>query len=92
VHERTQGATGTVTIDGETVAPFPAESTHPFALTLPPDNVFEAPPGVYEPAAAAGLHVLLMPLRRGRHELHIQGSIGGGSVDVVYHLKVSRRR
>jgi hypothetical protein len=91
VHERAQEATGTVTIDGETVAPFSAESRHAFSLTLPADNVFQAPSGVYEPAAAAGLHVLLMPLRRGRHEIHIQGSIGGSSVDVVYHLKVSRR-
>jgi len=92
VHERTQGATGSVTIDGDTVEPFAAESTHPFSLTLPADNIFApAPAGVYEPAAAAGLHLLLLPLPAGRHELHIQGAIGDTTVDVTYHLKVRRR-
>jgi hypothetical protein len=80
-----------VTIDGETVEPFYAESTYAFSLTLPEDNVFGAPAGVYEAAAAAGLHVLLLPLPRGHHELRIQGSIGEATVDVIYHLTVKRR-
>jgi len=85
-----------VTIDGRALRnlkAYRAEST--FSLWMPEDNLVdvwygaEYPGGMYEPAVADGYWVLLAPLAKGHHELHIQGGISGPdghSIDVTYHI------
>jgi hypothetical protein len=42
------------------------------------------PAGVYAPAAAAGIHLLLAPLPAGQHVIHFTGTNGTGfALDVT---------
>jgi hypothetical protein len=83
--------TGAVEIDGRAVQnlrDYLVESPE-FALTLSAGNVLGAPAGVYAPAAAAGIHLLLAPLAAGEHLIHFTGANGRGfALDVTYHLTV----
>lgn len=91
------GATGSVEIDGTPVQNlsvyFVDPATSPvFSITLPEDNVFGAPAGTYAPAVAGGIYLMLAPLPPGEHVIHVQGSGPGFTVDVTYHLTVTRGR
>jgi hypothetical protein len=66
-----------------------------FGFTLPPQNLFGAPPGSCFPdpdvgtcvpwlAAADGYYLMLPPLPVGEHTIHIHGSGPGFTVDVAY--------
>lgn len=85
------GATSTqVEIDGvpvESIASYRALSPA-FDLILPDDNVFGAPAGLYTPTAADGFYLMLSPLSRGQHTIHIRAEFGADAVDVTYLLTV----
>ncbi|MGH9279440.1 MAG: hypothetical protein ACRD12_15220 [Acidimicrobiales bacterium] len=79
-------------VDGTPVPNLASYRAHSptFSLTLGPDNVLGAPPGVYGPAAADGFYLLLLPLRPGSHTIRFGGRFpDGGTVDVTYHLNVT---
>jgi hypothetical protein len=59
-----------------------------FDLVLPSGNVFNAPAGVYSPTAADGVYLMLRPLSKGEHTLHIRAEFGGNAIDVTYFLTV----
>lgn len=61
-----------------------------FTLTFPPDNVFGVEPGSYYPSAAEGYFVMLAPLSRGEHTIHIFADLGSGfgTSEVTFHLTV----
>jgi len=61
-----------------------------FALILGDDNVFGAPAGTYAPGAADGVYLMLAPLSRGEHVIHLHADFTGTSavVDVTYFLTV----
>ena len=89
------GATGATEIDGTPVQPaghleqrylFASPS---FSLNLPPDNVFNARPGIYSPAAADGIYLMLAPLGSGQHVVHFKGSAAAASVEATYNLTVA---
>ncbi|OHV52906.1 hypothetical protein CcI156_16175 [Frankia sp. CcI156] len=66
---------------------------HPFSITLPDDNIFNAPAGIYTPAVADGIYLLLKPLAPGRHTITFGGTgrsdiTGPFSADITYHLTV----
>jgi hypothetical protein len=67
-----------------------------FPVTLPADNLFGAPAGLY-PATAEGYVLMLSPLPVGQHVLRARATYlnPDGSVefeqDVTYHLTVARR-
>jgi hypothetical protein len=60
-----------------------------FGFTLPADNFFGAPAGVYFPTADEGYYVMLEPLSAGSHLLHFTGSLPGFTLDITYKLTVS---
>jgi hypothetical protein len=61
-----------------------------FIITLPQDNLFQAPPGTYFPAVDEGFYVMLKPLSVGKHTLRIHGENPSFAfvLDVTYHLTV----
>ena len=61
-----------------------------FVLTLPPNNIFQALPGVYFPAVDEGFYVMLTPLSVGEHGLRIHEENPSINLvlDVTYHLTV----
>ncbi len=85
-----------VTVDGRALRnlrAYRADST--LSRWIPEDNLVDAwygaeyPGGEYGPAVADGYWVLLAPLSKGHHELHIEGGIsgpGGHLLDVTYHI------
>src|SRR4029450_5129987 len=82
-----EGASGTAEIDGTPVLNlsnyFVDPDTSPiFSLTLADNNVFGAPTGIYKPAAAGGIYLLLAPLPPGDHVIEFHGSSAGATVDV----------
>lgn len=68
----------------------------PFAFTLPEDNMFQyfgmsVEAGTYEPGVAYSYHVMLAPLSRGEHTIHIYadlGAVGWGTSEVFFDLTV----
>jgi len=68
----------------------------PFSFTLPEDNMFQyfgipVDPGTYEPGVAYTYHVMLAPLSRGQHTIHIYANLeaaGWGTSEVFYDLTV----
>jgi hypothetical protein len=83
----------TATIDGTTVSNLEAyyEESAIFAVTLPDDNIFDAPGGVYGPCVDAGFYLVVRPLPPGEHTIHFAGTVDGFSVDVTYHIRVAQR-
>jgi hypothetical protein len=60
-----------------------------FDLTLPDNNIFGAPAGVYTPTAADGIQLMLAPLRAGSHVIHFHSVFAGSApIDITYHLTV----
>ena len=79
-------------IDGVPIANLTTyRATSPiFDITLPDDNVFGAPPGIYTPSAADGYYLALTPLPPGEHTVHVHARFGTASpTDVTYHLTVA---
>jgi hypothetical protein len=67
----------------------------PFAITLPADNLFGLPSGIYSPAVDDGYYVMLKPLAVGPHTITFTGNspgclpfTGPFSVNVTYTLNV----
>jgi hypothetical protein len=90
-----RSATGlTATIDGATVPNVRAyyEESPIFSVTLPRDNIFGAPGGVYGPCVDAGYYLVVHPLPPGQHTIHFTGTVKTGTppaeftVDVTYHI------
>ena len=87
-------------VDGQPVKKLSRVSSEVFAAALPEDNYFDSPcmgaglgnvpAGIYSPAVADGLYVLLKPLAAGSHTLHFHADnpSQGFSLDVTYHLNV----
>ena len=93
------GATASVTVDGRTLPgrQLVHEQSVPFRVQLPASNVFGLTPDVatdlvLSPSVDQGDYVLLPPLRRGAHTIHIvsalTASCGGATNDITYHLTV----
>ncbi len=61
----------------------------PFDLNYPPENVFNALPGLTR-AVSDGYWLFLRPLPKGAYKIHTLGACSSGrtKVDVVYHLIV----
>ena len=59
-----------------------------FDLTLPSDNIFGAPAGLYAPTAADGFYLIVRPLPPGEHTIHIRAEFGADAIDVTYLLTV----
>lgn len=63
-----------------------------FNVTLPADNFWSIPAGVYYPAVADGYYLMLAPLRPGPHTITFggTGTYAGGPLvqDITYHLIV----
>jgi len=90
-------ATLSCTIDGQAVQNLQGyrEDSVVFNVTMPDDNVFGGaaagvPGGVYGPCVDNGYYLMLNPLGRGQHTIHIQGEVADHSftLDVTYHLTV----
>ncbi len=62
----------------------------PFALKLPKDNIFDAPPGQYAPGVSDGYWLHLPALPPGEYDLSFGGVIDAfeATVDVTYHITV----
>ena len=65
----------------------------PFAVTLPTNNLFGCPAGIYSPAVDGGAYVSVPPLTPGRHSIHFHGEsdsdfFGHVVQDVTYELTV----
>lgn len=87
----------TLEVDGmivENIDDFRVQSPGLFGWTQPEGSVFEIfyglPAGSYEPAAADGYFVMLAPLSRGEHTIHIHADLpfGFGASDITYYLTV----
>lgn len=66
-----------------------------FGITVPQDNLFGdetvLPAGYYPVNAQDGYYLMLAPLSRGKHTIHIVGTTAGEiTVDVTYNLTVGR--
>lgn len=65
-----------------------------FSFSLPADNFFGAPAGVYEPTVSDGYYLMLAPLRKGQHTIDFTGSIspnapfGGLALNVNYTINI----
>jgi hypothetical protein len=88
------GATAQAEIDGVAVTNIGAYlvESPPFSLVLEDGNVLGAPSGVYQPAVAGGIHLLLAPLSQGDHVVHFVGCFHSGfCTEATYHLSVTNR-
>ena len=85
-----------VSIDGvplQNVRGYRARSPGPFSITYPENSVVGVPAGNYSPQVADGYWLLLEPLAKGTHEIHIRAgashtSNGPIAFDVVDHITV----
>jgi hypothetical protein len=83
--------TMSVSIDGEPVENLETyRAISPvFSITLPFDNIFGVPEGIYAPAVSDGYWLLLAPLPPGDHVIHFSATTSGGfSLDITYNLTV----
>jgi len=93
------GATMACEIDGIPVrhlSAYRTQSSAWYTVTLVDDNVyanlFGLPGGDYHPCVDTGYCLMLAPLNVGRHTIHFTGANAYGfSLDVTYHLTVSRK-
>jgi len=61
----------------------------PFEFTLPEDNMYQyfgipMEPGTYYPGASDTYHVMLAPLSRGHHSIHIFADLGAWETSEVF--------
>lgn len=81
----------------ENLAQYRVQSPTTFSFWLPEDNVFNylgypgTPSGDYGPAVADGYYLMITPLSRGEHTIHLLGEIPdlGFYQDVTYYLTVA---
>jgi hypothetical protein len=70
-----------------------APSPGTFELTLPDNNIFGVPAGVYGPTVSDGYYLMLAPLSRGQHTIDFAGSISPnapfGSFDLNVHYNIN---
>jgi hypothetical protein len=91
-----------VTLDGQSLKHLEDYAIKPtlFSYTVPdiPDNIYRAvlgldfagdvlPPGAY----SCGYYVMLAPLSKGEHTLHIEAENDGFALDVLYHLDIGAK-
>jgi hypothetical protein len=89
--ESLRTATGlTATVDGAVVPNVQDyfEESVIFSVTLPDDNIFGAPGGVYGPCVDAGYYLVVRPLPPGEHTIHFAGTVEGFSLDVTYNITI----
>jgi hypothetical protein len=85
----------TVTLDGKAIGPdvIQYEESPFFTLTLPKNNIFRSPAGVYEPCADNGYYALIRGVTPGEHTLNFTGTYKGTlfefSINATYHLTVT---
>jgi hypothetical protein len=62
-----------------------------FSVSLPPGNVFGAPPQLLSPSADEGYYAFVEPLSAGTHNIHITSSSAacGTTQDATYSINVS---
>jgi hypothetical protein len=81
------GARGTVTVDGKSARVVRVTSPL-FLFSLPKtDDVLGRGPAVSK-AVAAGLWALIPPLRAGKHEIQVEGSVGDFTQNITYSVIV----
>lgn len=88
----------TVTFDGQAIGPDVAqyEESPIFEVTLPDDNIFTAPGGLYEPCADAGYYALIKNPVPGQHTLNFTGTFAGVpglegfSINMTYNLTITQ--
>jgi hypothetical protein len=68
---------------------FGCKGSPAFSITLPDDNLFGIPAGVYGPAVADGFFLLLAPLNPGPHTITCSGTSVFTTQEITYHLLVS---
>jgi hypothetical protein len=66
-----------------------------FSVTAPADSLLPIPSGTYAPMVSDGYWLMLTPLSRGAHTIHITGAVTGGvfagtAFELTYHLMVGR--
>lgn len=83
------------TVDGAKVRHPRHVRSDAFAITVPEDNLFDAPcgedvpAGIYSPSVDEGIYVLLPPLSPGRHTIFIHAENSSGfELNVTYNLTV----
>lgn len=57
----------------------------PFNYLVPPDDIFDTPPGEYGPAGSAGYFILLAPLSVGEHTIRLQWRVTTGPFVGTYN-------
>jgi hypothetical protein len=87
----------TATLDAKPIVAIQRLQSPVFSVALPPSNVFDSPcgrldvpGGIYSPAVDDGFYVLLDPLAKGIHTLHLhaENPSQNFSIDVQYKLRV----
>lgn len=85
----------TVTFDGKNIGPdiIQYEESPIFAVTIPKQNIFRSPAGVYSPCADNGYYALIRGVTPGGHTLKFTGAydgpIGAFSINATYHLTIT---
>jgi len=59
-----------------------------FSETLPAGNPFGIPAGAYHDCVSDGYWIMLTPLSKGSHTIHIDGGTTGFETEATYHLTV----
>jgi len=78
-----------VTVDGIALQPKYRVQSPVMTLTFPEGAVFELPSGTFTPNVSDGYWVMLAPLSRGAHTIHLKAvSNSGFEVEVTYNLTV----
>ena len=75
------------TVDGKPVNGIVRVVSPQFSFIAPDPNVLFVPGGPGT-AVADGFYVLLAPMSKGEHTIHIQGSVLGFDVDNLFHITV----
>lgn len=93
IHQVIEFATNVyATVDGDTVRHPRFVRSDAFAITVPEDNLIEAPcpdnvpAGIYSPSVNEGIYVLLPPLSPGAHTIFIHAE--NPDINVTYNLTV----
>ena len=79
-------------VDIQNLGNYLARSDNPlFSITLPENNLFGCPAGIYPEAVSGGYYLMLAPLPVGSHTIHFKGAaaiIPPFETEVTYNLTV----
>jgi hypothetical protein len=77
-------------VDGKPIADLTKYRTRSpfFSLSLPDGNLLGLTPGLYSPAVADGIYLMLAPLAVGPHTIHVRAVMPTLTMDIMYHLTV----